>query len=352
MAIIDVQHLGFAYGTTLILQDVCLTIESRTITVLLGPSGCGKSTLLRLIAGFDAPRSGVIRIEDQVVSQDGRIMVAPERRRLGMVFQDLALWPHMTVRTTLDFVLRGVGCPAGERADRVQAMLTKASLQAVALAYPAQLSGGQQQLLALARALISQPRVILMDEPLASLDVALREQFIETLLRLVQGEPLSLLYVTHDHEEAFTLADRLVVMSQGQIEQVGTPEAIYHRPATPFVQRFIGVTNVLDGIVVADGRVQTACGMIRCETSNVHSGEAVQVVIRAEDLHVEPDGAGELVGVVARTVYPGGGLLYIDMGSRFLRVRSSADIPPGQRVTLAVHRAPRCLRRGELRCTT
>ena len=352
MAIIDVQHLGFAYAATPILQDVCLTIEPRTITVLLGPSGCGKSTLLRLIAGFEAPGSGVIRIGDQVVSQDGRIVVPPERRQIGMVFQDLALWPHMTVRTTLDFVLRGVGCPADERADRVQAMLTKASLQAVALAYPAQLSGGQQQLLALARALISQPRVILMDEPLASLDVALREQFIETLLRLVQAEPLSLLYVTHDHEEAFTLADRLVVMSQGQIEQVGTPEAIYHRPATPFVQRFIGVTNVLDGIVVADGRVQTACGMIRCETSNVHSGEAVQVVIRAEDLHVEPDGAGELVGVVARTVYPGGGLLYIDMGSRFLRVRSSADIPPGQRVTLAVHRAPRCLRRGELRCTT
>jgi ABC-type Fe3+/spermidine/putrescine transport system ATPase subunit len=141
-------------------------------------------------------------------------------------------------------------------------------------------------------------------------------------------------------------------MSQGQIEQVGTPEAIYHRPATPFVQRFIGVTNVLDGIVVADGRVQTACGMIRCETSNVHSGEAVQVVIRAEDLHVKSDGTGELVGIVARVVYPGGGLFYIDMGTRFLKVRSSADMSPGQRVTLTVRRPPRCLRRGERRCTT
>jgi iron(III) transport system ATP-binding protein len=348
MAIIDVQHLAFAYGATPILQDVCLEVEPRTITVLLGPSGCGKSTLLRLIAGFEAPKSGVIRLGDQVVSQDGRIVVPPEGRRIGMVFQDLALWPHMTVRTTLDFVLRGVGCPARERADRVQAMLAKASLQAVATAYPAQLSGGQQQLLTLARALIAQPQVILMDEPLASLDVALREQFIEMLLRLVKDEHLSLLYVTHDHEEAFTLADRLVVMSRGRVEQVGTPEAIYHRPATAFVQRFIGVTNVLDGIVVADGRVQTACGVIRCETSSVHSGEAVQVVIRAEDLHVEPDGTGELVGVVARTVYPGGGLLYIDMGSRLLKARSSAEMSPGQRVTLTVGRAPRCLRQGDL----
>jgi iron(III) transport system ATP-binding protein len=352
MAIIDVQHLGFAYGVTPVLQDVSLTVEPRQITVLLGPSGCGKSTLLRLVAGFDAPKSGVIRLGDQVVSRDGRILVPPEGRRIGMVFQDLALWPHMTVRMTLDFVLRGVGCPADERADRIQTMLTRASLQPVAAAYPAQLSGGQQHLLALARALIAQPRVILMDEPLASLDVALREQFIETLLRLVQAEPLSLLYVTHDHEEAFTLADRLVVMSRGRIEQVGTPEAIYHRPATAFVQRFIGVTNVLDGIVVADGRVQTAYGVIRCETSSVHSGEAVQMVIRAEDLHVEPDGAGEFVGVVARTVYPGGGLLYIDLGSRFLKVRSSADVSAGQRVTLTVRRPQRCLRRGERRCTT
>jgi iron(III) transport system ATP-binding protein len=344
MAIIDAQHLGFAYGATPILQDVSLAVEPRQITVLLGPSGCGKSTLLRLIAGFEAPRSGVIRLGDQVVSQDGRIVVPPEGRRIGMVFQDLALWPHMTVRTTLDFVLRGVGCPAGERTDRVQAMLTKASLQAVATAYPAQLSGGQQHLLALARALIAQPQVILMDEPLASLDVTLREQFIEMLLRLVMDEHLSLLYVTHDHEEAFTLADRLVVMSRSRVEQVGTPEAIYHRPATAFVQRFIGVTNVLDGTVVADGRVQTACGVIRCETSNVDIGEAVQVVIRAEDFRVEPDSAGELVGVVARAVYPGGGLLYIDVGRRFLKVRSLAEVQPGDQVTLTVVKPLRCLR--------
>src|SRR5215831_2348476 len=196
MVLIDAQGICFSYEATPILQDISLAVAQGKVTVLLGPSGCGKSTLLRLIAGFEAPTKGVIRIGGQVVSQDGRIVVPPERRQIGMVFQDLALWPHMTVRKTLDFVLRAGACPASERAERVQDMLAKASLQAVTTAYPSQLSGGQKQLLALARAMITQPQVILMDEPLASLDVSLRQRFIETLLRLVQEEHLSLLYVT------------------------------------------------------------------------------------------------------------------------------------------------------------
>ncbi len=260
MAIIDIHRVSFAYGATSILQDISLSVASGKTTVLLGPSGCGKSTLLRLIAGFAVPTRGRISIAGQVVSQDGRIIVPPERRQLGMVFQDLALWPHMTVQATLHFVLRAGGCPATERAARVRAMLTKAALDAVATAYPSQLSGGQRQLLALARALMTQPQVLLMDEPLASLDVALRERFIELLLRLVQEEHLSLLYVTHQQEEAFTLADAIIVMYQGRIEQTGTPEEVYHHPATAFVQRFIGVTNVLTGVVVADGQVQTPGG--------------------------------------------------------------------------------------------
>jgi ABC-type Fe3+/spermidine/putrescine transport system ATPase subunit len=352
MVLIDAQAICFSYEATPILQDISLAVAQGKITVLLGPSGCGKSTLLRLIAGFDAPTKGVIRIGGHVVSQDGRIVVPPERRQIGMVFQDLALWPHMTVRKTLDFVLRAVGCPAHERSASVEEMLAKASLRSVATAYPSQLSGGQQQLLALARAMITQPQVILMDEPLASLDVSLRQRFIETLLRLVQEEHLSLLYVTHDHEEAFTLADCVVVMSQGRLEQIGTPEAVYHRPATAFVQRFIGVTNVLDGIVVADGRVETAWGMLRCETAGVAIGEAVQLIVRAEDLQISPGEGGEIVGTVARTVYPGGGLLYIDVGQRFLKVRSRDEVPPGERVTLTVRRPPRCLRGEGHRWTT
>lgn len=345
MTMIDVQGVCFSYGVTPILEDLCVAVAQGQITVLLGPSGCGKSTLLRLIAGFDAPTRGVITIGGQVVSQDGRIVIPPERREIGMVFQDLALWPHMTVRATLHFVLRAVRCPAVERATLVEEMLAKISLHAVATAYPSQLSGGQRQLLALARAMITHPRVILMDEPLASLDVSLRERFIETLLRLVQDEPLSLLYVTHNQEEAFTLADRIVVMHRGRIEQRGTPEEVYHHPATEFIQAFIGGTNVLEGVVVADGQVQTSCGMLRCETLGMPTGEAVRLFVRAEDLTIDHEGKGEIVGTVERTVPLGGGMLYIDVGGRFLKVRSADEVQRGQVIGLTLRRRPQCTRR-------
>jgi ABC-type Fe3+/spermidine/putrescine transport system ATPase subunit len=345
MALIDVHRVCFSYGATPILQDISLTIAPGQTTVLLGPSGCGKSTLLRLIAGFEVPTRGMITIAGQVVSQDGQIVIPPERRAIGMVFQDLALWPHMTVTATLHFVLRALGCSSQERTERVQAMLTKATLHAVATAYPSQLSGGQRQLLAVARAMITQPKVILMDEPLASLDVALRERFIETLLRLVKHEHLSLLYVTHNQEEAFTLADRIVVMYCGRIEQSGRPEEVYHHPATEFVQAFIGGTNVLEGGVVADGQVQTSCGMLCCETRGMHTGEAVRLCIRAEDVTIDHEGKGGIVGVVERTVPLGGGLLYVDVGGRFLKVRSAAEVQQGQEIALKIIRRPQCRRR-------
>src|SRR5262249_20342654 len=247
---------------------------------------------------------------------------------------------HRPCTAPLHFALRATGCPGRERAERVREMLTKAALHTVATAYPSQLSGGQRQLLALARAMITQPQVLLMDEPLASLDVALRERFIEILLRLVEAEHLSLLYVTHQQEEAFTLADAIIVMNQGQIEQMGTPEEVYHSPATAFVQHFIGVTNVLTGVVVADGQVQTTGGTMRCETTGVAIGEAVRLLFRAEDVQLAPQGTGELVGTIARTVYTGVGLHYIDVGERFLKVRAVDKVQPGQRVTLQVVKPP------------
>ncbi len=346
MAIIEVQGVFFSYGARAVLEDISLQVEQGKITVLLGPSGCGKSTLLRLIAGFEAPRKGVITIGGQVVSRDGRIVVPPERRGIGMVFQDLALWPHMTVMKTLDFVLRAVGCPPDEHVKRIEGMLAKASLQSVARAFPSQLSGGQQQLLALARVVITRPRVILMDEPLSSLDVFLREQFIETLLRLVKDDHLSLLYVTHDQGEAFTLADQVVVMNRGRIEQIGTPEEVYHSPATEFVQGFIGVTNVLEGIVVANGLVKTPYGMIHCKTAGLKIGEEVRLFVRAEDLQIDQGEDGEIVGIVERKVYTGGGILYyyIDVKDRFLKVRSLDEVQEGRQVTLKLIRHPRCVR--------
>lgn len=345
MQIIETQGVFFSYKARPILKDVSLKVEAGKTTVLLGPSGCGKSTLLRLIAGFEAPTRGVIWIGRQVVSRDGSVVVPPEGRAIGMVFQDLALWPHMTVTATLDFVLRQVGCQGAERSKRIETMLAKASLQSVATAYPSQLSGGQQQLLALARAMITQPKVILMDEPLSSLDVPLRERFIETLLRRVKDDRLSLLYVTHDQEEAFTLADRIIVMNQGRIEQVGPPEEVYSHPATEFVQGFIGVTNVLEGVVVADGQVGTPYGTICAETTALKIGDKVKLFIRAENLRMCHDENGGIVGVVERKVYTGAGILYyIDMGDRFLKARSMDEVELRKQFAVKVIGHPKCVR--------
>lgn len=340
--IVEVQDLFFSYGAEPILEKISLKVEQGKITVVLGHSGCGKSTLLRLIAGFEVPTKGVIRIGGQVVSQDGQILVPPEQREIGMVFQDLALWPHMTVAGTLDFVLRAVGYAADGRSQQIAEMLAKTSLQSIATAYPSQLSGGQAQLLALARAMITSPRLILMDEPLSSLDVALRERFIEILLRLAKDEDLSLLYVTHDQGEAFTIADSVVVMNRGRIEQIGTPDEVYYHPATDFVQGFIGITNVLEGIVVADGQVKVSCGTIRCDTSGLNNGEEVRLFLRAEDLQMEQGANGEIMGIVERKVYTGGGILYyVDVGGSFLKARSLDNVQRGRHVTLKVITSPK-----------
>ena len=253
----------------------------------------------------------------------------------------------MTVKETLDFVLRAVGCSADARPERIDGMLAKGSLHSVATAYPSQLSGGQQQLLALARAMITHPSVILMDEPLSSLDVSLRERFIEMLLRWVKDEHLSLLYVTHDQGEAFTLADRVIVMNRGRIEQIGSPEEVYHRPATEFAQSFIGVTNTLEGIVVANGQVKTSCGTIPCDTSGLKLGEEVRLFIKAEDLQIEQGGNGQILGIVERKVYTGGGTLYyIDVGDSFLKVRSLYEVQGGSQVTVKVIGHVGCVRLG------
>jgi ABC-type Fe3+/spermidine/putrescine transport system ATPase subunit len=232
-----------------------------------------------------------------------------------------------------------------ERSKRIEMMLAKASLRSVATAYPSQLSGGQQQLLALARAMITQPKVILMDEPLSSLGVPLRERFIETLLRRVKDDRLSLLYVTHDQEEAFALADRIVVMNQGRIEQVGPPEEVYSHPATEFVQGFIGVTNVLEGVVVADGQVGTPYGTICAETAAFKIGDQVKLFIRAEHLRMWQDENGGIVGVVERKVYTGAGILYyIDAGDRFLKAQSMDEVELRRQVAVKVIGHPTCVR--------
>ncbi len=224
MKAIALEDVSKGYPEGKVLDGLSLGVEAGERLVILGPSGCGKTTLLRLIAGFIAPDTGSIHLEGVPVSRAGRILTPPEKRHLGMVFQDLALWPHLSVRGNIEFGLRARGLPRKERARKVRDMLGLVGLEGLEARRPHQLSGGQQQRVALARALALEPRILLMDEPLSSLDPALNLRMRREILRLQEQLGFTLLYVTHHREEAFDIATRVVFMHRGKAVFEGTPE--------------------------------------------------------------------------------------------------------------------------------
>jgi len=226
MSLLNLKDITKIYGARKALDGFSLKVMEGERVALLGPSGCGKTTALRLLAGFEAPDRGQVEIAGVPAAAEGRILVLPEARLLGMVFQDLALWPHFTVRGNLEFGLKAKGVPAKERKARIREMLERVELLEYAAAKPAALSGGQQQRVALARALVMRPRALLMDEPLSSLDVDLNRRLREEILRLHQEFQFALLYVTHDRGEASALAERVVLMKLGQVEMEGTPDQV------------------------------------------------------------------------------------------------------------------------------
>ncbi len=218
MKVVELDSISKAYGEEKALDDVSLGIEPGERVVVLGPSGCGKTTILRLIAGFIAPDRGTVSIEGKPVSRDGRILTPPERRNVGMVFQDLALWPHLTVKGNIEFGLRAQGFPKSERLRRIRESLELVGMSQYADRKPAELSGGQQQRVALARALVLEPKVLLMDEPLSSLDLDLNVRLRKEILALHANLGFAMVYVTHDREEAMEIATRVVTMRHGRIE--------------------------------------------------------------------------------------------------------------------------------------
>jgi iron(III) transport system ATP-binding protein len=331
--LLQVDALHHAYAGQPVLNDVSFQVAPGQVAALLGPSGCGKTTLLRCIAGFEKPDAGRIRLNDDIVSGNGR-HVAPEARNVGVVFQDLALFPHLTVAGNVAFGLTHL--PRAERTARCGELLERVGLAGLGERYPHELSGGQQQRVALARALAPRPRLLLLDEPFSSLDRELRERLAVDVHRLVRELGITALLVTHDQQEAFTVADEVGVLRAGQLVQWDTPYNLYHRPADAFVAGFVGQGTLVPATIDAQGALRTPFGTLPQRDGHVAMmpGEQAHFLLRPDDiLH---DDASTLTATVVARRFRGADFLYtvrLDDGTLVLSsVPSHHDHPEGARI--------------------
>jgi putative spermidine/putrescine transport system ATP-binding protein len=289
---LELKGLNKSFAGKPAVREFGLTMERGEFVSLLGPSGCGKSTTLRMVAGFEEPDSGEVRLAGEDV-----LASPPHRRGMGFVFQSYALFPHLTAWNNVAFGLRIAGRPAGEIRRRVEEMLELVDLREAGGQYPRQLSGGQQQRVALARALAIEPRVLLLDEPLSALDAVVRVTLREEIRRIQSALGITAVYVTHDQEEALAISDRVVVMREGRVEQVGTPEAVYAEPATRFVATFIGKMNQLPGLVedARQGHIRWGSHRVTVPpeaTAGLAAGQPVVVLVRPEAITISPVQSG------------------------------------------------------------
>lgn len=287
MARTSLRHLTKRYGQLVTVDDVTVDIAQGEFVSFVGPSGCGKTTTLRMIAGLTEASGGSVLFDDRDVTR-----LPSNRRNTGIVFQGYALFPHMTVAENVAFGLEMRGVPAADRAARVGEALTLVRLERFAARYPRELSGGQQQRVALARAVVIRPDILLLDEPLSALDAQLRGALRVEIRRLQRELQLTTVFVTHDQEEAVSMADRIVIMNGGRVEQVGTPEEVYEHPATPFVAGFVGLSNMLPGVIESPGRFRTAGGEALAFSASRPTGPGTHLVVRPEKIAVEGGGAG------------------------------------------------------------
>lgn len=299
---ITISNLRKTFGDVKALNSIDLEIADGELFFLLGPSGCGKTTLLRCIGGFEMPTSGTICFDGEDVSR-----MAPNQRNTAMVFQGYALWPHMTVFENVAFGLQMRHLPKQEVTSRVKAALESVDIWNCRDRKPNELSGGQQQRVALARTLVVEPGCMLLDEPLANLDAKLRRDMRSEIRRLCKERHLTAIYVTHDRSEALTMADRMAVLKDGVIEQLGTPREIYRNPRNSFVATFMGEANILKGKASPDGCVETACGVL--STSDSCGKGDVELMIRPEAISLTPhhncDGENVLEGKILSCEYLG-----------------------------------------------
>ena len=314
------------------LRGISLDIKSREFVTLLGPSGCGKTTTLRIIGGFEQPDSGDVFFEGKRLND-----VPPYRREINTVFQRYALFPHLNVAENIAFGLHIKKMNAAEIKRKTREMLSLVGLSGFETRDVTSLSGGQQQRVAIARALVCEPRVLLLDEPLGALDLKLRKDMQIELKRIQQRTGITFIYVTHDQEEALTMSDRIVVMNHGVIQQVGSPTDIYNEPENAFVADFIGESNIIDGVMLEDRKVEFCGREFECVDSGFGTNTPVDVVIRPEDLRLVYAGDGLLQGVVESIVFKG---VHYEMMVRTehftFTVHSTMAEPVGKTVGLTV----------------
>lgn len=298
--LIDLVNITKSYDGVTILDDLNLYIRENEFLTLLGPSGCGKTTTLRIMGGFEHPDSGKVLFDGKDITE-----LPPNKRQLNTVFQKYALFPHMSVAENIAFGLKIRNKPQAYINDKIRYALKLVNMDGAENRYPASLSGGQQQRVAIARAIVNEPKVLLLDEPLGALDLKLRQDMQYELMRLKNELGITFVYVTHDQEEALTMSDTIVVMNQGYIQQVGTPEDIYNEPQNAFVADFIGDSNILDGRMIQDKLVEILGVKFPCVDTGFGENRPVDVVIRPEDVELVKPEDGQLTGRVTSLIFKG-----------------------------------------------
>lgn len=330
--LIDLQHISKSYDGNVILDDLNLYIRENEFLTLLGPSGCGKTTTLRILGGFENPDQGRVIFGGEDITK-----LPPNKRQLNTVFQKYALFTHMTIAENIAFGLKIKNKSKTYINDKIKYALKLVNLDGYGNRMPDSLSGGQQQRIAIARAIVNEPKVLLLDEPLGALDLKLRQDMQYELIRLKNELGITFIYVTHDQEEALTMSDTIVVMNQGYIQQIGTPERIYNEPENAFVADFIGDSNIIDSTMLHDELVEILGAKFACVDKGFGNNKPVDVVIRPEDVELREPGKGTMEGVVTHLIFKG---VHYEMevmanGFEWL-VHSTSMFPIGTKVSIHV----------------
>lgn len=297
---IHLSHISKSFDNDLILDDLDLVIKENEFMTLLGPSGCGKTTTLRILGGFETPDKGQVFFDGTDIT-----MLPPNERKLNTVFQKYALFTHMTIAENIAFGLKISKKSKAYIDDKIKYALKLVNLDGFENRTVDSLSGGQQQRIAIARAIVNEPKLLLLDEPLGALDLKLRQDMQYELIRLKEELGITFVYVTHDQEEALTMSDKIVVMNQGYIQQIGSPEDIYNEPINAFVADFIGESNIIDGIMIKDELVEILGVKIPCVDTGFRLNQPVDVVIRPEDVELVDPSAGFMEGDVVSIIFKG-----------------------------------------------